>query len=175
VVLSGVALVTTDLGSIARGLLLLITANSLPWLLGRLLGPRLRAPLDLGLTLADGRALFGTHKTWRGLVAASVGCAVVAELSGIEWRSGVAFGVLSLLGDALSSAVKRRLALEPGKEVPGLDQLPEALLPLITLREPLRMHWIDMATVCTVFLVLDLLTARLRHPTRRAEEHLDSA
>jgi hypothetical protein len=153
-----------DVSAGLRALLLLVTANSLPWMLARLLGARFRLPLDFGLTLPDGRAVFGSHKTWRGLLASLLGCAAVAELCGLHWQLGVQFAALSLTGDALSSAVKRRLAVAPGKEVLGLDQLPEALLPLILLRAPLGVGWTDIAAVTLAFGILDLLSARLRHP-----------
>src|ERR1700742_2658582 len=89
-------------------LLLLIGANLMPWALGRTCGSWGAAPLDGGLTLRDGRRLLGSHKTWRGLGAAIVGCAITAGMLRLHWWLGVEFGCLSMLGDALSSAWKRR-------------------------------------------------------------------
>src|SRR5438105_13235250 len=120
--------------SVASALLLSIVANLLPWATGRLCGARWNAPLDFGLSLWDGRRLLGDHKTWRGLAAAIGGCAVAAELMQLHWLLGAEFGALSMLGDSLSSAWKRRRGDEPGRDVFGLDQLPEVLLPLIVLR-----------------------------------------
>jgi CDP-diglyceride synthetase len=146
----------------ACALLLLVAANSLPWLLGRLLRTRPGAALDFGLILPDGRTLFGAHKTWRGLLAGVLGCALTAALCGLPSLLGIEFGALSLSGDALSSALKRRLDIRPGTEVPGLDQLPEALLPLTLLRIPLGLDWVDIVVSTAAFALLDLLTARLR-------------
>jgi CDP-2,3-bis-(O-geranylgeranyl)-sn-glycerol synthase len=130
-----------------------------------MLGRRLAAPLDFGLELPDGKRLFGAHKTWRGLAAGIFACALAAPLVGLDVASGAAFGAAALLGDALSSAIKRRLALEPGAEVLGLDQLPEALLPLVLFAEPLRIGAVEIAVVALAFMGLDLLAAPLRRRT----------
>jgi len=145
-----------------RALLLLVAANSLPWLLGRLLRERPATALDFGLVLPDGRTLFGAHKTWRGLLAGVLGCTLTAALCGLPWLLGLEFGALSLSGDALSSALKRRLDIRPGTEIAGLDQLPEALLPLTLLRLPLGLDWLDVAVSAAAFTLLDLVAARLR-------------
>lgn len=150
------------LADAARALLLLILANSLPWIAGRLLGRRFGAPLDLGARFPDGRPLLGSHKTWRGVAAAVAGCALAAALAGLPGWAGAAFAALSLLGDTLSSFCKRRLAIAPGADVPLLDQLPEALLPLLVLRTSLGLDSTAVAAVAGVFTLLDLLSSGLR-------------
>jgi CDP-2,3-bis-(O-geranylgeranyl)-sn-glycerol synthase len=147
-----------------NALLLLICANLLPWAAGRLLGAYWSAPLDLGTCLHDGRRLLGAHKTWRGLAAAIAGCALAAEVVGLQWWIGALFGALSMLGDSISSWWKRRRGYAPGRETFGLDQLPEALLPLIVLRIPLGLAWVDVALAAAVFAALDILSTRVRHP-----------
>jgi CDP-2,3-bis-(O-geranylgeranyl)-sn-glycerol synthase len=92
-----------------NALLLLICANLLPWAAGRLLGAYWSAPLDLGTCLHDGRRLLGAHKTWRGLAAAIAGCALAAEVVGLQWWIGALFGALSMLGDSISSWSSRWL------------------------------------------------------------------
>jgi hypothetical protein len=77
----------------------------------------------------DGERLLSDHKTRRGLLPGTLGCGLTAMLTGPGFALGASFGALSLTGDALSSALKRRLRLAPGAEIPGLDQLPEAVLP----------------------------------------------
>lgn len=156
------------LGVAARALLLLILANSLPWLLGRLLNGRWATPLDLGLTLPDGRRLLGGHKTWRGVAAAAFGCTLAAWLAGLHWWTGSAFAALSLLGDALSSLCKRRLAITPGTEIVLLDQLPEALLPLIALRTSLALDPTAIAVVAGTFTLLDVLATAIRKRSTRS-------
>lgn len=157
-----------SIGGPAISLVLLMTANGLPWVVGRMCRGRWGAPLDFGLTLGDGNRLFGSHKTWRGLVTASAACAAVGKVFQLAWSTGALFGALSMVGDTLSSALKRRLRYEPGREVLLLDQLPEALLPLIALREPLGLDPVRIAIVAVVFLALDVASARVRHwPTAR--------
>jgi hypothetical protein len=153
----------SDLASALRALILLITANSVPWMLGRVLGERWNSPLDLGLVLRDGRRLLGSHKTWRGLVGSSLLCAAAAALCQLDWRLGAEFGAISLLGDSLSSLLKRRLNFAPGREVPVLDQLPEALLPLMVFRGPLGLDAVSIVSVTAVFALLDVLSTRARH------------
>ena len=147
----------------SRALLLVCVASSAAWAVSRVLGPRLAARLDFGVVLPDGKPLLGSHKTWRGLAAGTLACAVVAPLVGLDIATGAGFGAAALLGDALSSAVKRRLAMRPGAEVPGLDQLPEALLPLVLFAQPLGIDAIAIAVVAIVFTALDMLVAPLRH------------
>lgn len=144
-------------------LLLLIVANATPVVATMLLGNRLAAPLDLGATLRDGTRVLGDHKTWRGVVVGVVACAIAAHLLGLTFTVGVEFGALSLLADTAASFVKRRLRLAAGTEVPGLDQLPESLLPLWALSTPLGIGLSDCLLVTAVFLVLDIACVRLRH------------
>ncbi len=156
------------LADAARALLLLILANSLPWIAGRLLGPRWGVPLDLGVTLADGRRLLGSHKTWRGVAAGVVGCALAAAVAGLHGWTGAAFALLSMLGDACSSFCKRRLRMAPGLDVPLLDQLPEALLPLLVLRTSLALDSTSIVAVAGAFTLLDMLASGVR---RRGAAH----
>jgi len=56
------------------------------------------------------------------------------------------------------------LRLNPGAEVPGADQLPEALLPILVLSAPLGVSLLEAAVIAIVFLILDIAFTRLRHP-----------
>jgi CDP-2,3-bis-(O-geranylgeranyl)-sn-glycerol synthase len=145
-------------------LLLVIVANVAPWMAGRYFPNLWRAPLDGGAKLADGNRVLGDHKTWRGVVAALIGCGVAARLLRYPLLLGIVFGVLSLAADSVSSFVKRRLRLQPGAEIPGLDQLPEALVPLLVLAQPLGLGFIESLAVAAIFLIMDLAVMRLRHP-----------
>lgn len=148
-----------------KALVLLGAAHTAPWGTGFLLKHHLAAPIDGGMTLADGRRLLGDHKTWRGLVAALLTCALAAALLGYPVALGIDFAILALAGDAASSLIKRRLRLEPGAEFPGLDQIPEALTPLLILSARLG---IGLGAVCIltgVFMLADLAVMPLRrHP-----------
>ena len=143
-------------------LALLILANTAPWVAGRILGSRGAAPLDFGATLADGSRLLGDHKTWRGLIAGALVCGLATQWLGRGWLLGVAFGALSLVADAATSCAKRRLRRAPGTEIPALDQLPEALLPLLVLARPLALGLPEALALASVFLVLDLAVMRVR-------------
>jgi CDP-archaeol synthase len=153
----------------ARALLLLVAANATPLALARLFGSRGDVPLDLGCTLRDGRRLFGNHKTWRGFAGGTVACAFVAHLLSLGWQLGAAFGAVSLLGDATSSSLKRRFNLASGTEVPLVDQLPETVFPLVLFAAPLDLDLGGIALATTLFAVLDILAARIRHLARKSE------
>lgn len=148
-----------------KAFVLLGAAHTAPWAAGYLLGHRLSAPIDAGMKLADGRRLLGDHKTWRGLLAAMLACVLAGALLGYSVPLGVAFATLALAGDAASSLIKRRLHLEPGAEFPGLDQIPEALTPLLALSVPLGIG-VGAAWMLTgVFILADLAAMPLRrHP-----------
>lgn len=145
-----------------RALLLLIAANAIPVLVAHLARDRWRSPLDFGYVLADGQCLFGVHKTWRGFWSGTVATALVGSVLGLPLWLGATVGLLSLLGDALSSCVKRRLRLAPGTECVGLDQLGEALLPLLLLGRYLSLDLGGTLRVASAFMILDIATAQLR-------------
>jgi hypothetical protein len=79
---------------------------------------------------------------------------------------GAELGALSMVGDCISSAWKRRMGLPPGRDTMWLDQLPEALLPLAVLRVPLGLAWVQVAGVVAVFTVLNAVSLKARHPHR---------
>jgi hypothetical protein len=142
---------------------LLITANAVPVIVAKLARNRASLPLDFGRVMPDGERLFGSHKTWRGLASGIVACAVLAAYFDLPAWLGAGFAALSLIADACSSAVKRRMRLKPGSEVLGLDQLAEALVPLLVFSKPLGLQAGEIALVTAVFVALDAATAGLRH------------
>lgn len=142
-------------------LLLLIAANGAPILLDNALGARFRYPLDGGRVWRDGRRLLGSSATLRGLAGAVLGTAALAPLLGQSPRLGALIGLLAMLGDALSSFVKRRLGLAPGDRATGLDQIPEALLPLLAVAEPCGLTGLEIALLVASFLLLDMVGSRL--------------
>ncbi len=144
-------------------LLLLLTANGSPIVARNLLGSRLDAPLDAGMTLADGHRLLGATKTWRGLAAALVATTMVALLFGWPWQIGATVGALAMLGDAASSFVKRRLGMPPSTSVPGLDHIPESLLPLLACKPLLGLSWSQVVLLSLGFMAADLVLSRLLH------------
>jgi CDP-2,3-bis-(O-geranylgeranyl)-sn-glycerol synthase len=142
-------------------LLLLLTANGAPIVATYLLGSRFAKPVDLGIELADGQRLLGETKTVRGVLAAIAFTACMGLVAGPSWQTGALAGALAMGGDLLSSFVKRRLRIPPSGKAPGLDQIPEALLPLAVLHEPLALGYTDIAICVTLFLLIDITLSRL--------------
>lgn len=149
--------------AVAMSLLLLIAANGAPWLAGRLCRDWANLPVDFSLSWPNGQRVLGEHKTWRGLLAAVLASTAVARILGLGFALGARFGALAMAGDALSSGLKRRRALPPGTDVIGLDQMPEALLPLLICAQELQLGLPDILMTTFLFMALDLGTARLRH------------
>jgi hypothetical protein len=142
---------------------LLIAANAAPVVIAKLARERGGLPLDFGRVMPDGQRLFGSHKAWRGLVGGIAACALLALYLGLPAWLGAGFAAVSLAADAGSSAAKRRMQLKPGSEVLGLDQLAEALIPLFVFAEPLGLQLGEIALVTACFVLLDTVTAGLRH------------
>lgn len=142
-------------------LLLLIAANGIPVLSQRCLGEIFAQPIDAGLVLCDGYPLFGSSKTWRGLLTGIIGAAIIATLLGFTLGFGLVFAGLALVGDLFSSFIKRRMKRPPSSQFIGLDQIPESLLPLIVGSFFLDYGVTTIAVVTLVFFLLNILTSRI--------------
>ena len=140
---------------IFQALLLLIAANGAPVIAGKILGDRLARPVDNGLKLSDGYRLFGDSKTWRGLFSAVLFSTAVAILLGIPPLTGVLFGTLTMTGDLLASFIKRRRGNVESSRARGLDTVPESLLPLCLLKEPLALNLIDIVLIAGLFFLIE--------------------
>ncbi len=147
-------------------LLLLFVANGAPIIARRLLGRCCAWPVDGGMTFFDERPLLGHSKTWRGLLAALAASGTAAPLLGLTVGTGLLIGLFAMLGDALSSFVKRRLGLAPSEMALGLDQVPETLFPLAAVRLRLGLGWTEIALLVLAFLVLGLLVSRILYRLR---------
>lgn len=142
-------------------LILLLVANGMPVLVRLVLPQHLGVPLDGNRLAPDGNPWLGSSKTWVGVVSAVVGTSVAAQLLGYGWLLGSGFAALAMLGDLISSFIKRRLGLRSGREVPVLDQLPETLLPLVFYVGSLGLGWRQLLILVIIFFVLDLLSMRI--------------
>lgn len=140
---------------IFQGLLLLIAANGAPVIINKVLGNRLARPVDNGLNLSDGYRLFGDSKTWRGLFSAIFVTAAVAILFEMHPLTGVLFGALAMTGDLLTSFIKRRLGNIESSRARGLDTVPESLLPLFLLKEPLALNFVEIIWVAGLFFLCE--------------------
>lgn len=144
-------------------LALLSTANTVPLLVKRWMGERWAWPLDGGLTLWDGRPLFGRSKTLRGLAFGIAACTLLAALLGLGWAIGLVAGAAALAGDLLSSFVKRRLGFTASSKATGIDQIPESLLPLLAVRTALDLSVAEIAVTVAIFFAGEIVLARLFH------------
>jgi hypothetical protein len=146
---------------IVLSLLLLLAANGAPIIACYLLGKRGRWRVDGGLKFLDKEPLFGESKTWRGIAFAVVGCMLLAVFLGHPWTLGVQFAAYAMLGDLISSFLKRRMHIAPSDRAMGLDQVPEALLPVLILRQELSLNPGDIAAVVIGFFFLEQALSRL--------------
>jgi len=143
------------LTAIAESLLLLLAANGAPIIARKLLRGRFAYPVDGGGHFTDGRRWFGRSKTWRGLLASLWLTTLAAIFLDLSAGLGVSFAVLTLLGDLASSFCKRRLAYPESSHAPGLDTIPESLLPLLLLQKALGLTLLDVAIACFMFFLLE--------------------
>ena len=142
-------------------LILLALANGSPVIAKQVLGDRFSYPLDLNRKFVDGKPLFGSSKTIRGVLIAIVVTAAGALLLGLQFEIGLLAGASAMAGDLFSSFVKRRLGLPPSSKATCLDQIPESLFPLLACRAALVLSALDIVLACAIFFVGELLLSRL--------------
>ncbi|MBG0809433.1 CDP-archaeol synthase [Methylosinus sp. H3A] len=158
-----------DGAQILRLLFLLIVANGAPILGKRLLGAAFARPVDGGARFLDGRPLFGAAKTWRGLLLAVLAAALCAPLVGLPLSLGARLGAFAMAGDLFSSFVKRRLGLATSSRAPGLDQIPEALVPLLAIASPAALGAAEIVIVTALFFFGSQALSRLMFDLRVRE------
>lgn len=154
---------------ILRLLFLLIVANGAPIIGKKALGAAFALPIDGGARFFDGRPVFGATKTWRGLVLAVLATAACAPLVGLPASLGARLGAFAMAGDLLSSFVKRRLGLAESSRAPGLDQIPEALVPLLAIASPAAIGAGEIAVVTASFFFGSRALSRLMFDLRVRE------
>ncbi|MBL6986427.1 MAG: CDP-archaeol synthase [Methylobacter sp.] len=142
---------------IIQAIVLLVVANGAPVLINKVLGKRWACPVDNGLMLRDGHRLFGHSKTWRGIGSAILSTTLIAILSGIGSLTGILFGTLAMSGDLLASFIKRRMACTESSRARGLDTVPESLLPILLLKEPLALSLLDIIIIVALFFLIEEL------------------
>ena len=141
---------------IGQAITLVLVANGAPVITSKLLGCRFNLPIDLKTTMSDGSFLFGYTKTWRGLVAAITASMLVAPPLGLSLSTGALFGLLVIIGDLISSFIKRRIGLIESSRISSLDVIPEALLPLLVLQADFGLHWPDIVVVIVLFYLVEV-------------------
>lgn len=151
---------------VAKILVLLTLANGTPVITKYILGTHFASPIDRGTKFADGRPLFGSSKTLRGILLSIVVTSACAPLIGLNWRIGAVVASVAMAGDLFSSFLKRRRNLPAGAKATGLDQIPESLFPLLACRGALPLTALDVVAAAAIFLAGDLLLSRLLYHFR---------
>ncbi len=137
-------------------LLLIIIANGAPVLVRIVFGDHLNSPVDFGITLPDNHPVFGTSKTWRGILAALLMTSVAALFMNYPFVIGFLIASYAVAGDLSSSFIKRRLSLAPSSKAPILDQVPESLLPAVMMMRTFDLELSSVLWLSFVFLIVDL-------------------
>jgi len=84
--------------------------------------------VDFGKTLSDGGRIFGSHKTFRGLIGGLAVGGIVGLIESYVFSINllpiaIPASVGALVGDLGGAFLKRRMHIEPGGALPGVDQL----------------------------------------------------
>ncbi len=160
------AMAQLHLWLIVQCMILLAIANGTPVIAKKILGKWLAWPVDGGWLFFDGRPLLGRSKTFRGVILAIVGSAIGGYLAGLGTGIGALIGLNAMAGDMLASFFKRRLGLAPSAEAPGLDQVPESLLPLLTVKSLVGLSVLDILIGVGVFWAGELAVSRILYILR---------
>ena len=142
-------------------LLLIIIANGAPILIRVLLHDRFDRAVDFGQKMPDGRHVFGSSKTWRGIFAALISTGLAAPVLGHPVEIGLLVALYAVTGDLISSFIKRRLTMAPSSMAPILDQVPESLLPAIMLKQHFGLDYVDVIQLVLIFIILELLLSHI--------------
>lgn len=140
-------------------LLLIIVANATPIILRDLLAPKRGASIDFGYRLSDGQAVFGSSKTWRGVVGAIIVTALVASILDRSAVTGALIGLLAMSGDLCASFIKRRLGMAPSSMALFLDQIPESLLPALVLKQSFGLTAAELMVLIVLFILFELISS----------------
>ena len=142
-------------------LLLIIIANGAPIVVRVLFNDGFNVAVDFGKKLPDNKRILGSSKTWRGIFAAFVATPAAAWLLGYSPETGLLVATYVVLGDLLSSFIKRRLVVEPGGMAPLLDQIPESLFPALMMMETFNLDITSVILLVLIFIIAELVLSHL--------------
>jgi len=142
-------------------LVLVAVANAIPVFAKKILGRALSWPLDGGVVFVDGQRLLGASKTIRGVFLSVLTTPLAAVLIGLGGWVGLVVALSAMAGDVASSFVKRRMGLPPSNMAIGIDQIPEALFPLLAARLLLPVTIVDVAVGTAIFFAGSLVASRI--------------
>jgi len=121
------------------------------------MGKRLNFAIDCGFRLPDNNPVLGSSKTWRGVIGAIAFTSIGAVLLGYPVAVGAQIAIFAVLGDVLSSFIKRRLGMARSSMAPLIDQVPESLLPAVMLMDTFELDYLSIIILVCVFVVMELL------------------
>ncbi len=142
-------------------LLLIIIANGAPILIRQLLNDSFKLAIDFGQKLPDKNRLFGSSKTWRGILAALLATSIAAWLLGYSLETGLLVAFYAILGDLISSFIKRRLSMEPSSMAPLLDQVPESLIPALLMKNTFNLDISSVILLVLIFVIIELVLSHI--------------
>lgn len=142
-------------------LVLVAVANVIPVFAKRILGRALAWPLDGGAVFVDGQRLLGASKTIRGVFLSVLITPLAAIVIGLGWQAGLVVALSAMAGDVASSFLKRRMGLPPSSKAIGLDQIPEALFPLLAAQLLLPVTFVDIVVGTAIFFAASLIVSRM--------------
>lgn len=142
-------------------LFLIVAANAAPILFRVALKDQFSLAVDFGLKLPDGKPVFGHSKTWRGVIAAILVTFSAAWFLNYPPVVGIIVGLYAVLGDLLSSFIKRRLAMPPSSMAVLLDQIPESLLPALMMKHTFQLDFFSVILLVIVFTVIELILSKV--------------
>jgi len=153
-------------------------ANAAPILAAKLPYSRdLNAPLDFGKEI-NGKRIFGSHKTWRGVISGILAATLVVwaqkmildnnnpgfisghpsdYLSLNAFYLGFLFGFGALVGDAIKSFIKRQLDIDAGKPWFPFDQLDYIIGGCLLAAVAVRLNAPEYLVVILVWFLLHLI------------------
>jgi CDP-2,3-bis-(O-geranylgeranyl)-sn-glycerol synthase len=142
-------------------LIILGLANGAPILVAKVLAGRFFQPIDGGRLAPDGHPWLGSSKTWRGIFSAYVLAVPVALWLGFSLEVALWVVSLSMTGDLVSSFIKRRLGMHSSSRAFGLDQIPEAGLPLVYLWLKANLSLPEGLSIITLFIIAETVLSKI--------------
>ncbi len=153
---------------VCKVIFFLFLVNSLPPIASVVFGDRYGLAIDGGRLWFDGRPIFGRHKTIRGIIAGVTGGTLAFYLLGVSWWVATIAALLAMIGDLASSFIKRRSTFASGEDVVVLDQIFEALFPLLFLNQYLDLDLQQNVSILFLFIATAYWSSRFWiHLTRR--------
>lgn len=121
--------------------------------------------------------LFGSHKTWRGIIVAYFGALLVLSLQAYFAENtfvkdislldydriniflyALPFGIGAILGDLIKSYNKRRLGIKPGAPFFPFDQIDFVISAYLTLMPLYLLPWPNLLVILVVTPILHFFT-----------------